>query len=213
MEDDDFVLLARAKAGDDHAWGILVDRHCPSVRRFFAHRVSADHVDDLTQDTFLRLEPARDEDSGVASFRSFLFGIAWNVFREFLRKQARGPRVDLEGVSAVDLDPRPSALLVQRVERLLLLEGLRRLSLPHQLVLELFYWEGLSGREIGLVLGEPENTVRGRVTKARHQLREILRELDEMGTAPRETDTGIDDWARQLREEAVPAVLLSPRRG
>lgn len=198
MDDDDLELLGRARAGDDEAWGRLVDRHCPTVRRFFSNRVPADSVDDLTQDAFLRIEAVRDPKAEIASFRGFLFGIAWNVFREFVRKAVRDPRVDLDAISAVDVDPRPSTLLLQRADRLLLLEGLRRLSLAHQLVLELFYWEDLTSREISVILEEPENTVRGRISRARVQLREILRELDETGVAPRETDTGLEDWARRL---------------
>jgi RNA polymerase sigma-70 factor (ECF subfamily) len=199
--EDDFSLLARSR-DDDAAWGALVDRHTSGLRRFFGHRVTVDRVDDLTQEVFVRLEQAR-RPGAIKSFRAFMYGVAWNVFKEFLRKSARDPWVDLEQVSAIDLAPRPSTLLVHRVDRLTLLEGLRRLSLPHQLVLELFYWEDLTSREIGVVLDEPDDTIRGRITKARNQLRAILQDLDASGVAPRETDTGLDDWARRLRDELV----------
>lgn len=197
---DDPELLRRAQAGDDAAWDVLVGRHGPRVRRFFGHRVPIEDVDDLTQESFTRLERAHGEGVAIADFRAFVLGIAWNVLREFVRQRVRGSIVDVERVSAIDLDPRPSTILVKRAERRLLLEGLRRLSLPHQLVLEMHYWEAMTSREIAMVLAEPENTVRGRITRARETLRAELRALEQGKTAPDETDTGFDDWARGLRE-------------
>lgn len=161
--------------------------------------VPPDAVDDLTQEAFVRLEQAHASERELTNFRAFLFGTARHVVHEFIRARKRDPRVELDDLSAMDLDPRPSTLLAKRAEQILLLEGLRRLSLAHQIVLQLFYWEDMTAPAIAIVLAENENTIRGRISRARVQLREILAELDRTGVPSRDTDTDLDKWAASKR--------------
>src|SRR5688500_17041261 len=155
----DAELLRRAQAGDSAAWTELARRYVPLVRRFFEPKVPASDVDDLVQETFTRLLATRETE--ILYFRGFLLGVGRNVLREFIRQRMRDPRMDLDGLSAVDLDPRPTTLLVRNAERMLLVEAMRRLSLAHQTVLELYYWEEMTSPEIAVALDEVENTVRG----------------------------------------------------
>ncbi len=53
--------------------------------------------------------------------------------------------------------------------------ALRSLSIEFQMVLELTYWEDLSGAEIAVVLGVSPHTVRSRLSRARAALRSVLR--------------------------------------
>lgn len=197
--DSDFELLERARNGDREAWDLLVEKHCPMVRRFFRFKFPAEAVDDLTQETFLRLEKKRASEKELENFKAFLMGIARHVGHEQIRRRKRDPGLSLDEVCAIDLDPRPSTLLVKKLEQALLLEGLRRLSIAHQIVLELFYWEDMTAPEIALVLDENENTIRSRINRAREQLRELLGEFDRTGLVPRETDTDLDTWAAKRR--------------
>lgn len=198
---DDVELLREARAGDAQAWATLVERHCATVRRFFSSTAPAERVDDLTQETFTRVHRARADTTPVRSFVAYLLGIAKNVLREFVRERQRDPRLDLADVSAIDLDPRPSTVLVEHAEQLLLLEGLRRLSLEHQIVLMFFYWENLTAREIAEALGEKENTVRGRITRARERLREHVSDLERHGMGGPVPDG--DEWAAGVKREAA----------
>lgn len=195
----DLELLARAQAGERAAWSELVRLHCPAVRRFYRTMTPPEAVDDLTQETFLRLERAFAAQREVLSFRSFLFGIARNVLHEFIRERTRSTR-NLDDVSAVDLDPRPSSVLVARADRAALVEALRHLTIQHQLVLQLFYWEDMTTAEIAAVLDENENTIRGRVTRARARLRELLAQFDRQGMVPRASDAEFDAFASATRE-------------
>lgn len=199
---DDLELLRRARAGDEKAWAELVERHCAVVRRFFASTSPPERVDDLTQETFTRVHRAKNEATPIKSFVAYLLGIAKNVLREFARERRRDPRLELSDVSAMDLDPRPSTMLVKQADQLLLLEGLRRLSLDHQVVLMFYYWESLNAREIAEALGENENTVRGRITRARERLREHVDDLEKHGIGEPGSQ-GPDEWAAGVKREAA----------
>ena len=81
----------------------------------------------------------------------------------------------------------------------LLLEGLRNLPLDDQVLLELYYWEDLGGRELGEVLGLPENTARTRLRRARLALTARLQALGASSDALRSTIDNLEDWATAIR--------------
>ena len=56
----------------------------------------------------------------------------------------------------------------------MLLHALQRISVDHQTVLELHYWEQLSTDEIAEVCEIATATVRTRLHRARHALRSVL---------------------------------------
>jgi RNA polymerase sigma-70 factor (ECF subfamily) len=87
-----------------------------------------------------------------------------------------------------------------------------------QVVLELMYFEGLSGSELAGVLGLPEGTVRGRLARGKQRLRERVAALlarapdaarsassaDHGAVTPDQVDQvdqldQLDHWALELR--------------
>ncbi len=86
----------------------------------------------------------------------------------------------------------------------LLLAALRTVPLEAQVILELYYWEHLSGTELAAVLGVGEDTARTRLRRARLLVGEALQRL----TAPKETLAStladLDSWARSVRPTAAP---------
>ncbi|MBC8068279.1 MAG: sigma-70 family RNA polymerase sigma factor, partial [Deltaproteobacteria bacterium] len=170
----DAELLEAWRGGDRTAGRALFDRHFAKIHRFFHNKVSVG-VDDLVQQTFLACTESRDGYRGEASFRAWLFGIAHNV----LRMHLRGKHGDFDPSlhSVCDLGPSPSAMVMARAEQRLLLEGLRRIPLDYQVVLELHFWEHMSGSEIAAALAIPEGTVRTRLRRGRIVLGEQVQAL------------------------------------
>ena len=76
-----------------------------------------------------------------------------------------------------DLAPGPSSIMFEKTEQRLLLEALRSLPMDDQFVLELHYWEGMSGPELASVFDLLEPTVRGRIHRAKKRLRDALNQL------------------------------------
>ena len=59
-------------------------------------------------------------------------------------------------------------------------EALRRLAPKYRAAVHLYYYEGYSAEEIARMSGEKPSTIRTRLTRARAQLREIMKgELDD----------------------------------
>jgi RNA polymerase sigma-70 factor (ECF subfamily) len=178
----------------------LFERHVAAVTRFFRNKVDRD-VDDLVQETFLGCLEAAASFRGQASLRSFLLGIARHkLYDRFAR--ARRTSFDPVTQSVVDLGTSPSSAVARGQEQRLLLEELRAVPLEYQVVLELAYWEDLSGEEIAGVLAVPHNTVRSRLSRARAALERALERLAESPEVLRSTRSDLEGWARGL---AAPA--------
>jgi RNA polymerase sigma factor (sigma-70 family) len=198
----DIDLLDAWRAGDSRAGNELFNRHFDSVCRFFANK-AANEVDDLIQRTFLACVEGRDRFRGDASFRGYLFGVARNVLRRHYRdKRYHDQRFDPLVVSVHDLGPAPSMLIADKREHELLLHALRRLPMDHQITLELYYWENMSGSELAQVLDIPEGTVRGRIRRAKQLLESALAELAESPQQLESTIANLEGWARSLRDKA-----------
>lgn len=201
----DSELIRAWRAGDRQSGSVLFERHFDSVRRFFRNKVDQG-VEDLVQRTFVACLEGRDRFREEASFRTYLFAIAHNLLREHFRRQRRvTEELDLERLSIVDLGASPSSLLAARSEEKLLLHGLRQLPIASQVILELYYWEQLTGAELGLFLGVPEDTARSRLRRAKSQLEAVLRRLATSPVDLESTLAGLDRWAASLRAQLAPA--------
>jgi len=85
--------------------------------------------------------------------------------------------LDFEVTAMRDLVAAPSSIFAQKAEQRLLLEGLRRIPLDHQIVLELYFWEPLRARDIADILEIPVGTVRTRIRRAKELLERAIEEL------------------------------------
>lgn len=199
----DEELLSAWNAGDGRAGERLFRRHFVSVARFFRTKVDGD-VEDLVQRTFLGCLEGRRRFRGEGSFRSYLFAIAYRVLYTHYRTARADDRLDLSAVSLHDLSPSPSAIVAQQREHQLLLAGLRRISVDYQVVLELYFWEGMTAAELAAMLSIPLGTALTRLRRARERLKAVLAELAPGAPPPR--DGELEDWARSLRD-----VVIGPR--
>ena len=168
---DDLDLLDAWRAGDKSAGDTLISRYFESICRFFRGKLG-DDVEDLVQRTFEIGTARRTTIRPGGSFRGFLFGVARNLLLDHLRRRyRRGVREDISVRSLVDLGTSPSEAVHRDERQALLAEAMRHISIDQQIILELAYWEGLSGREIAEVLEIHEHTVRSRLARARKALR------------------------------------------
>ena len=195
----DAELLYAWRDGDTGAGGELFERHYPPIYRFFRDKVRGE-LDDLVQQTFARCASSRDRIEDAESFRAFIYGIARNVLREHYKANRRGEWVDLGADLVVDRGMSPSSAMSQVREHRLLLEALRTIPLDHQIAIELFYWESLSAKEIGVVLGVPLGTAKTRLRTARRVLEGRIRELADSPEVFQSTLDNLTRWSQSLRD-------------
>ena len=201
MDTEDFKLLDDWRAGDRNAGDRLLERHVEALFRFFHNKAGAS-ADDLVQETLLACLESYDKFERRSNFRSYLFGVARFQLYAHYRKQRRdGVVLDFNTVSAFELGASPSVLAAEHSEQRVLLEALRHISLEHQIVLELCYWEDLTAPELAEILGLDSAAVYSRIRRAKQQLK---RQLDRLTTDPKHltpTKTDLARWAELLRVE------------
>lgn len=169
----DAELVARTLAGDDRAaYGELVQTHQSAVRHFLRHLARGDAAlaDDLAQDTFVQAHRSLASFRRDTVFRTWLLGIAHNLWRNARRKQRT---VALESAHLDALEPQSSGAAASDL-RQDLAQALRQLSPEEQTALHLAYQQGLSHPEAAAVLNWPLGTVKTHLARGKDKLRTLL---------------------------------------
>lgn len=195
----DQELLARWRDGDAQAAEALFERHFDGLYRFFRNKAGT-AVDDLVQRTLLAAYEGSQRFRGESSFRTFLFAIARNQLLVHLAKLRGVERIEPGRDSVADTAPSPSSVVHRRREHAMILQGLRRLPVDHQILLELFYWEQHSGAELAKILEIPEGTIRTRLRRARQLLADEVALMKGSAELALLSSTALDDWAKSLRD-------------
>lgn len=196
---DEHALLAAWRSGDEAAGEVLFERYYEGLDCFFASKAS-DDARDLIQRTFVLLLENQHRMREGGSLQGYLFGIARNVLYQYYRsKRRRSGRFVPEEESVEDLGPTASSVMVQAEETQLLLQALRRIPVEFQVILELYFWERMTAREIAEVLDVPEGTARTRIRRAKQLLEQQMEALAATPDLLQSTRTDLDGWAAKLR--------------
>lgn len=200
-ERDDNLLVAQWLAGDLAAGELLLKRHTPCLLRFFANKFGG-NPDDLIQETLAEAIVSKHRFEGRASFRSFILSIARHrLFEHYRKRRVEQKYFEFDAVSVADLAPSPSTQLGGQGEQRLLLEALRHIPLNLQIVLELHYWEDLSGPEVADALEIPVDTAYSRLRKAKAVLKKKLEVLASSREVLESTADRLDLWAGSVRQQ------------
>jgi RNA polymerase sigma factor (sigma-70 family) len=189
-EDPDLALVRALQAGDDQAFGALMDRHRKGLFRFIFRHISneADAIE-LTQEAFVRAYFNIEKFRPSAMFVTWLYHIALNLCRDYARSQAY--RYSSQTIStdvSVEKNEGQRPLLsnqrwpdqqTQDRERLRAVEkAISELSQDLKNPLILTALEGRSHADTGELLGISPKAVEMKVYRARKLL---LKKMGEMG--------------------------------
>lgn len=177
-------LVARAKKGDQEAFGELVRLHERKVYNL-AVRMMGDPQDgeDAAQEAFLAAWRGLAMFKGDSSFATWLYRLTSNACIDRLRKEKRrtaiAPSVSLdseegESLPLPDLRYDPAETVERQERQAAVRRCMDALSDEHRQVLSLREFSGLSYAEIGGMLNLEEGTVKSRICRARLQLRKLL---------------------------------------
>jgi RNA polymerase sigma-70 factor, ECF subfamily len=164
----DEQLMLDVRQGSREAFVELFERYRGPIWRFFRRRVADEaRSEELAQDVFLAVLQGATRYEPRASFRSYLFAIAFNLLLADRRKAAQQP---LE-----TLDTDPPAIASADLDTALWVRGaLASLDPRDREVLMLREYEQLTYDDIAHVLNLPVNTVRSRLFRARMALKAIF---------------------------------------
>lgn len=175
LADDERELVERAKH-DRQTFALLYRRHYRMLATHVYRRTGDVHAtEDVVSDVFLtalRTLP-RYRYRGVP-LRFWLLRIATNAVNRWARRQKRRwwRTVPTDGLELADPNGASTASPVdaEHAQRALL-----SIAPKYQAVLSLHYLEGLSIKDVAVVLGCREGTVKSRLARARDALRAELR--------------------------------------
>lgn len=172
-------ILESACAGDQKAFTQLFECYNSPICSYLAHLVGNDEVGrDLAQETFIRAWKGLPKLQGTISFRPWLYRIATNVARSYLKREQLMrwlPWTDNElGTSDVLRVAGPEE---QTGEQECIAQILAMLAPQSRTCLLLQHVAGFSQREIATVLGISEKSVSAYVSRGREQFRLEYRRL------------------------------------
>ena len=189
--DADALLVERVKQGDKRAFEMLVVKYQRRIERLISRMVrDGDLVQDIAQETFIKVYRALPQFRGESAFYTWLYRIAVNTARKALLDLKRDPLVlamsstseaEKDETSRVENEPStgetPEALLASKEIAAAVNAAIEALSEDLRQAITLREIEGLSYEEIAELMGCPIGTVRSRIFRAREAIAARLRPL------------------------------------
>jgi RNA polymerase sigma-70 factor (ECF subfamily) len=173
-------LVEQSKQGDEEAFGVLVQKYKTKVFNLaYSFTKDRETADDLAQEVFIKVYYALEKFKFQSGFGTWLYRIAVNHFKDYLRKHAKERHVSLEKLGR---EPSLSEDEIKKKERAqesadrkkLLYQALRSLPEKHQVILTLRDIQGYSYEEIAGILKLSLGTVDSRLHRARKMLRKKI---------------------------------------
>ena len=187
----DADLIALARAGDDRAFAVLVDRYESAVAATVIGMLGrGDDADDVGQETFIRFHRALGSFRGESSLKTYLVHIAMNLSLNALKRRRRsllrfvGREESGDEIASVP-EPRigPAGDVDAGELQSLVRAAVARLGEKHRAVVVLRLFNDYSTRETAELLGLPEGTVLSRLSRAMKELEEQLKPYVRSGAA------------------------------
>lgn len=194
--ESDAAIIA-ASWDEPLAFAAVFDRHFDTVHCYLARRVGRDDADDLASETFTTAFRLRSRyDLAHTDARPWLYGIATNLVRHHRRSEVRRLRAydRFEFWDRADPDADRIAERVDAVRAApRIANALSRIPAADRDALLLLAWADLTYEEIALALQIPIGTVRSRIHRARHRLRELLGSSGQSPSADTSTEVIASD--------------------
>ncbi len=173
----DAELVLQFQEGSETAFDDLVRRHKDAAYRFCLRLTGqANEAEEISQEGFVRAYRRLGTFRGDAHFRSWLFQILINLYRDSLRAQKRGPRRE----SAFPDTSGPAEEVGAQVEaeelQNILHQKIRQLPDRQREVMQLHGQKELGYREIARILGCTYEDVKMNLCLARKRLKQDMAE-------------------------------------
>ncbi len=179
-----FILVARAKEGDQKAYAELMQRYKDSIY-FMALKMvnNKDDAMDLMIETFSKAFENIEKYKPDFAFSTWLFRMSTNSCIDFIRKKKLNTisidsMIDGEGddrplqIKSERLNPEEASIKKQQSEQLKNI--VEKLPARYQVLITLRYFDELSYEEIAAQLDLPLGTVKAQLFRARDLLANVM---------------------------------------
>jgi RNA polymerase sigma-70 factor (ECF subfamily) len=180
----DFLLVQKARQGDEKAYAELLGRYRDAIYFMLLKMVNnASDAEDLTIEAFGKAFKNISQYTPNFAFSTWLFKIATNNCIDFIRKK-RASTISLDqsnddpettSVTLPSDTPDPEASLINSQKIKLLRDVVGKLKPRYRTLVELRYFKEYSYEEISEELDLPLGTVKAQLFRARELLFNILK--------------------------------------
>ena len=181
----DAEIIRQVIDGDVNAFESLLTRYKESVLRIVKKHVPYNEVEDVAQDSFIRVFEALASFKGKGEFKQWLYAITLRTCYDYWRKAYRSKEISMNSLTERHQDwleevisERSESELhekgLQKEAGELLDWALAKLSAEDRMVVELIYLEGLTGKEVADLLGWGLSNVKVRAFRSRKKLEKLL---------------------------------------
>ena len=203
LTDPDVRLMLKVRAGSAAAFEELDSKYQARLTGILEHLVPGQgQAEDLAQEVFMRVYRARESYQPTAKFSTWMFTIANNVANNAIRKLVRRKEINLHSSPSGQSLVRPMDNLAKEASGLMPTRQLAKLETAEivklamqelsdrqRAALLLAKFEHMSYEEIGQTMDLTPQAVKSLLSRARGNLREILRPYMAQGIRPGK-DTG-----------------------
>lgn len=173
MANDDNNIIERIRGGETSEFAQLVKRYGPSLMVFVGRIVGVqEDTEDVVQNTFVAAyHHLKDFDPQKASVSTWLQRIAYHEALYHLRKRKRQVMLPLN-ISDDVPDELPEDTTAQQLD-----EAIQQLSPEDQMLLQLYYFDGRSLKEIAYITNQADEATAREVSRLSSQLHRIRQRL------------------------------------
>ena len=178
-DNSEAALIIKAKGKDEEAFRSLVELHQSKVYHLLLGMLrNEDQAQELTQETFVKAWKGLSSFRGDSTVWTWLYRIAYYTALDYFRKQKREAEIlsfEEKGWELMgENDNEPLEVAIRKDKEQALHKAMTRLSFAQRTVLILYYFQGLSYREIAAVTHRPLGTIRADLHRGKEKLREII---------------------------------------
>ena len=185
----DFLLVEKAKKGDQQAYAELLGRYRDSIFFMLLKMVNnSSDAEDLTIEAFGKAFKNIQQYTPNFAFSTWLFKIATNNCIDFIRRK-RGNLISLDqsfhdddsstpSANIQSDTPDPETNLINQQKIKLMRDVVNKLKPRYRKLVELRYFNEYSYEEISLELDLPIGTVKAQLFRARELLYNILKNTE-----------------------------------
>jgi RNA polymerase sigma factor (sigma-70 family) len=171
-------LIARARTGDNQAWGDLYREFAPAIFRFCRRALpSKEDAEDATMEIFMKLREKLMQYDPTRSFSAWLYRVAANHCWDMLRRRKARHDKDMDDIDELPLEtPEPNQLerLIEERNSEEVRKALSKMGERARMALVMRYYSDMSYDEIADALGVRRPFVGVVLLRARHELRQAL---------------------------------------
>ena len=173
MANDDNNIIERIRGGETSEFAQLVKRYGPSLMVFVGRIVGVqEDTEDVVQNTFVAAyQHLNDFDPHKAAVLTWHQRIAYHEALYHLRKRKREVMLPLN-ISDDVPDELPEDTTAQQLD-----EAIQQLSPEDQMLLQLYYFDGRSLKEIAYITNQADEATAREVSRLSSQLHRIRQRL------------------------------------